>query len=88
MATITNGNAGSRRDYVLGNLRGVQVTSGITTGDIWQPGLRIIETMDVQNTTTQSTVTYSMDVTTTLGQATITVTNGAATNAVLMAWGY
>jgi len=87
MANITDGNTGTRRDYVTGNMRIVQVTSNLSgSTDVWKPGLRIIEAVDVMLPGTASTVTTGSDLST-AGQVTIT-SSGAATAAVLRAFGF
>lgn len=89
--------AGTRRDFVLGNLRAVKATlTSVDDGDTWVPGLSIVETIQILNTTADPTgneINASITNGTAGGsnQATVTfdVQSGATNQSVIaVAYGY
>lgn len=94
MAARTPG-AGTRRDLVMGNIRGVKGEfTDIDDGDTWVPGLAIVETVLIHpRTANPSTHTVSATISNgTAGagnQATITFDTESANNdLVVTAFGY
>ena len=90
MAAITE-TAGTRRDLVMGNLRGVKAdATSIDTGDTWTPGLCAVEqftfTPTAGTTATQWGATWTSPAS---RQAVITFDIESGTLAgTVIAWGY
>ena len=74
MAAVTE-TAGTRRDFILGNLRGVKVSvTSVDDADTWVPGLAIIDHFDFAPTTAAAATQWGATIaqSTATAQATVT----------------
>lgn len=89
MAAIAE-TAGTRRDLVMGNLRGVKVdVTSVDNNDTWTPGLCTVEQFVFTPTAAAATTQWGATWTITNRQAVVTflVESGTLAGTVI-AWGY